>query len=107
MADVTLTVGHTAGFAIEYDDANGNPMLTTPTPDSPPTWTDAPNPAGCVTFTVSADSNSATDLAVAEGVDAVGVTLMVGGVAFSATSNVTVSAAEQVLTSIQIIPTVS
>ena len=75
MADVTLSVGHTASFAIEYDDQNGNPMLTTPTPDAPPAWTDAPNPAGCVTFTVAGDSNSATDVAVAAGVDTVGVSL--------------------------------
>ena len=107
MADVSLTVGHTASFTIEYDDQDGNPMLTTPTPDSPPTWTDAPNPPGSVTFTIAPDGNSASDAAVAAGTDVVSVSLTVGGVSFSAVSNVTVAAAPQVLTSIQIIPTVS
>ena len=47
----TVNVGHTDTLGIEYLDQNGNPMLTPVTPDSPPTWTDAPSVAGIDTFT--------------------------------------------------------
>lgn len=106
MNTVTVTVGHQVNCAIEYLDQNGNPMLVTPTPDSPPTWTDAPSPAGDVTFTVGAGGLTATDVAVAPGTDVVSVSLSVGGVPFTAQLGVTIAAAPQVLTSIAIVPTV-
>jgi hypothetical protein len=104
MNPVTVAIGHVVNFSIIYLDQQGNPMLVTPTPDSPPVWTDAPSPAGCVTF--ASTGSTATDTAVAAGTDTVGVTVTVGGVAFSASLGVVVSPAPQVLTSIEIGSTV-
>jgi hypothetical protein len=105
LMDITTSVGHTVTYAINFLDALGNPMVATQVPDAPPTWGDAPAPAGCATFT--AGGLSATDLCNAAGLDTVTVTLSVGGTAFTATSIVTISAAPQVLTSIELVPTVS
>ena len=107
MNPVTVNVGHAVTCQIVYLDQNGNPMLITLTPDSPPSWSDAPNPAGCTTFQVAADSMSAVDTAVAAGADVVSVSLNVGGVTYTATLPVTVAAAPQVLTSIAIDGTVA
>jgi hypothetical protein len=107
MNNYIVSIGHTVSFVIQYLDALGNPMLTTPTPDSPPTWTDTPTPAGCVTQTVSADSLSDVETAVAAGSDVVGVSLSVAGTAFSASAGITVSPAPQVLTSIALVGTVN
>jgi hypothetical protein len=104
MNPVTVAIGHVVNLAIIYLDQQGNPMLVTPTPDSPPVWTDSPVPAGCCTF-VSTGS-TAVDTAVAAGADTVGVTVIVGGVTFTASLGVVVSAAAQVLTSIEIGSTV-
>jgi hypothetical protein len=104
----SVTAGHKVTYAIAYLDANGNPMLTTPTPDSPPAWTDTIGAAD--TLTVAADGNSAvlqTGAADASSTDTVGVTVVVGGKSFSATDTVDVSAAPQELTSIALVGTVS
>ena len=108
MNTTTLSVGHTATFTIVYLDAIGNPMLVTPTPDSPPVWTNAPVPAGDDTFTVAADSLSSTAVAVAAGTDTISLTVIVGGVTFTATNDVTITgtSSTQVLTSVQIASTV-
>ena len=91
------------GFAIAFFDQNLQPMLTTPTPDSPPTWTNT-TPAS-ETLAVAADGETATATAVAAGTDAVNTNVIVGGNTFTATIAVTVSAQPQVLTSVQIVVT--
>lgn len=98
MNPIALTVGHTASFTLLFLDANGNPMLTTPTPDTPPVWTDS-TPA---TGTLTSNGLTASEIAIAAGSDTVSVALSVGGVAFTASQVLTVSAAAQVLTSVQI-----
>lgn len=109
---LNVTVGHSAALSIVYLDQNGNPMLTTPTPDpatppaTNPTWTDAPSAAGVDTLTSNADG-TATLAALAPGSDNVSVTVTVGGVAFSASLAVAVAAPPQVLTSIAINSVVS
>lgn len=102
MNPVTVSIGHTVSFSILYLDASGNPMLVTPTPDSPPVWANAPSPAGATTFTVGPGGLTASDVAVAAGTDTISLTVVVGGVTFTATDGVTVSPAPQVLTSIAI-----
>lgn len=105
MSTVTLTVGHKVDFALVYLDQNGNPMLTTPTPDSPPTWSDTTPATG--TLTVSPSGTTASEAAIAVGNDTVSVSLAVGGVSFTALIDLIVGAAPQVLTSVQIAGTVS
>jgi hypothetical protein len=106
MNPVTVSIGHTVNCVIIFLDQNGNPMQTTPTPDSPPSWSDAPSPSGATTFTVGPGGLTASDLAVASGSDTISLSLSVGGTAYSATLGVTVSPAAQVLTSVQIGATV-
>jgi len=101
----TVTVGHTIALAIAYLDQNGNPMLTTPTPDAAPQWSNT-TPA-TETLVAAADGNSAVATAVAAGNDVINLALAVGGKQFTATLAVTVAAVPQVLTSIAIVPTVS
>ncbi len=105
MANVTVNVGHTVSFTLVYLDQNGNPMLTTPTPDAAPTWTDTTPATG--TLTVAGNGLTASELAVAAGSDTVSVALAVGGTSFSASIGVTVQEAAQVLTSISILATVA
>ena len=107
MSALTVNPGHTVELILVFLDANGNPMLTTPTPDAPPAWTDAPSGSGVDTLTVAPDSLSAAMAALAPGTDTVSVALSVGGVQFSASIGITVSPAPQVLTSIEIQGTVS
>ena len=105
MPPVTVSIGHTIAFSIEYLDANGNPMLTPQTPDAPPTWT---NTATAIdTLAVSPDGTTAVDTAVAAGADTVTVSLAVGGVSFTASDPIIVSPAPQVLTSVAIKAVVS
>ena len=105
MSNVNVTVGHTVSFTLVFLDQNGNPMLTTPVPDAPPTWSDTTPATG--TLTPAADGLTATEKAIAAGSDTVNVSLMVGGNAFSASIDLTVEAAPQVLTSVQIAATVA
>lgn len=108
MDPVTLTVGHTDTMGLEFNDQNGNPMLTQPVPDSPPVWSDAPSPAGDVTFTPVGPSNvTATELGNAAGTDTVTVVVLVGGVSYTATQLVNVQAPPQVLTSVAITNTIA
>jgi hypothetical protein len=95
-----VTVGHKIALSISYLDANGNPLLTTPTPDSPPTWANT-TPA-TETLVASADGLSANTTALAPGTDAVSLTVVVGGATFSASLSVEVDAVPQVLTSVAI-----
>ena len=109
MAKVPVTVGHTVTNVLQYFDANGNPMLITPTPDSPNVWTDSGSAATppIDTSTVSTDGNTQTVVASAAGTDLVGVTVVVGGKTFTGSVEVDISPAPQVLTSIAILSTVT
>lgn len=100
----TLTVGHKLALAIAFLDANGNPMLTAPTVDSPPVWGNT-TPA-TETLVASADGLSAVATSVAPGTDAISLTVLVGGVSYAASLSVEVDAAPQVLTSVAIDATV-
>jgi hypothetical protein len=106
MNPLNVVVGDTVGFAIAYFDQNGNPMVTTPTPDSPPTWSDTNTAVG--DLSQSADGTTAQESIVGAGTDSVSVNLTVGGVAFTAELTITASAATtQTLSSIEIVPTVT
>lgn len=105
MSNVTVTVGHTVDFTLLFLDQHGNPMLTTPAPDAPPVWADTTSATG--TLTASLSGLSASELSIAAGADTVSVNLMVGGVAFSASIDLTVQAEPQVLTSVEILATVA
>ena len=102
----TVNVGHKIEMTITYLDQNGNPMQVTPTPDSKPTWADAPSTAGIDTLVVASDGLSAELDALAAGSDTVTLTVLVGGATFTATLAVQISPAPQVLTTVQISPTV-
>ncbi len=105
MSITTVSVGHKIEMTIAFLDQNGQPMLTEPTPDAPPVWTNgAPSIDALV---VSSDGLTAEDDAEAAGSDTVNLSLAVGGVAFSATLPVVVTPAAQVLTSVAIVPTVT
>lgn len=104
MSNVIVTVGHTVTFTLVFLDQNGNPMITTPLPDAPPTWTDTTPATG--TLTPSASGLTATELATGIGADSVSVALAVGGTAFTGSIDVTVQDVPQVLTSVQIAATV-
>lgn len=101
----TFNVGHTDTMTIAYLDQNGNPMLVTPTPDSPPTWVQT-TPA-TDTLTVAASGLSAVALGLAAGTDVITLTVIVSGVTFTAVDDLTVTAAPQVLTSVAIVDTVA
>jgi hypothetical protein len=104
-----VNAGHAVALALAYLDANGNPMLTKPTPDAAPAWTDAPSAPGIDTLTVAPDGSSAvlaTNPADANASDTVSVSVAVGGKTFAATLSIAISAAPQVLTSIAITGTV-
>lgn len=103
MTDVT--VGHSIVYTIVYLDQNGAPMLTTPTPDSPPVWSNLAAPT-IDTMAVSADGSQDTVSAVGAGVDSVSVSVTVGGAVFAAVDQVTVDSAPQVLTSVGLVGTV-
>ena len=102
---VDVNVGHTVACSIVYLDQNGNPMLTTPTPDAPPTWTNAQPTVD--TLVVGPGGNTCTVDAIAAGIDVVTLNLAVAGVSFSATLQVSVHTAPQVLTSVTIASSVS
>lgn len=105
MNPVTVSIGHTVNCSIVFLDQSGNPMLITPTPDAPPTWTDTTPATG--TLTTVPGGLTATELAVAAGGDTITVSLAVAGVNFTASVPVIVSPAPQTLTSIQIATSVT
>jgi hypothetical protein len=102
MNPIAVNVGHVVNMALVALDQNGNPMLTQPTPDSTPTWTDAPAPAGAATLVVAANGLTAVDTAVEVGTDTVNATAIVSGVTYTATLPITISAVPQTLTSYEI-----
>lgn len=100
----SLQVGQTAPLSIAFLDQSGNPMATTPTPDSPPSWTNT-SPT-IETLTVADGGLTATLTALAAGDDEVSLTVVVGGQTFTASVAVTVTAEAppaQVLTSVGIV----
>ena len=99
MTDVTL--GHKINLSIAYLDQNGNPMLTAPTPDAPPSWSNT-TPA-TETLAVDPTGNTATATTVAVGTDVIDLSVTVGGQTFTATLGVNVSPVPQVLTSVAIV----
>ena len=105
MSTVTVSIGHTVACSLVFLDQKGNPMLTTPVPDAPPTWSDTTPATG--TLTPSPDGLTANEVALAAGSDTISVSLAVGGVSFSASVGVVVSPAAQVLTSVQVATTVN
>lgn len=102
---VTLAVGHTLGLALAFLDQNGNPMLVAPVPDAAPTWTDT-TPA-TETLAVDASGLTATGTPLVPGTDTINVSVTVGGTVFSASLDVNVTEAPQVLTSVVIDSTVT
>lgn len=102
---ISVNVGHQVACTIIYLDQNGNPMLTTPTPDAPPAWTNGNTAVD--TLTVAADGLTCQINALTVGSDTVSLSLAVGGKSFSASLSLAVQAAPQVLTSIAIGTTVS
>jgi hypothetical protein len=96
-----VSIGHTVVDSIVYLDQNGNPMLVTPVPDSPPVWTNIAA-ATVDTMTVSADGSTDTINALAAGVDTITVNVIVGGKTFTATQQLSIAAAPQVLTAVAI-----
>jgi hypothetical protein len=94
MTDVV--VGHNITYTIVYLDQNGQPMLTSVTPDSPPAWSNLAAPT-IDTMSISADGSTDSVSAVGAGADSVTVSVTVGGVTFTAVDQVSISAAPQVL----------
>lgn len=105
--DTSLNIGHTVSVAIAYFDQHGNPMLVEPKPDTAPVpaWTNTTS--ATETLAVSADGLSCVGTPIAVGTDVISLALSVGGVMYSATLGVTVTAEPQVFTSIGLVPTVS
>ncbi len=105
-----VTAGHKVTYAIAYFDKIGNPMLTTPAPEGPPSWSEAQSAPGIDTFTVAPDGLSAvvqTNPGDAASTDTVSVSVVVGGLTFQASDVVTISVAPQELGSIALVGTVS
>jgi hypothetical protein len=97
----SLQVGQSLPLSIMFSDQNGSPMNVTPVPDSPPTWTNTTAATGGIT--PSADGLSASYAGVAAGTDTINLSVVVGGKTFAASIAVTVAAAAQVLTSVEIV----
>lgn len=97
---VTASIGHTISFTYVILDQHGNPMLTQPTFDATPVWSDT-TPA---TETVTADASgvTATGTPLAAGTDTVNVTAQIGGVDFPASIDVSITPEVQVPTSARI-----
>lgn len=97
----SMNVGQTLPLSIAELDQNGQPMQSFVTPDSPPTWTQSDTSN---TLTVAADGLTATLLAATVGTDTLSLTVIAGGKTFTATLDVAIAAAPQVLTSVEIVP---
>lgn len=100
-----VSVGHTIALALAFLDQHGNPMLTDVKADAPPVWTNSTPATETVVAPPDGMSALATPLAV--GSDTISVAFSVGSVKFGAALDVNVIAEVQVLTSVNIVPTVS
>ena len=99
MTDVV--VGHQIVNTIVYLDQHGQPMLVTPVPDAPPTWTNLADDT-VDTMVVSPDGSTDTVTTVGAGADSLTVTVVVGGATFTAVEQINISAEPQVLTGVDI-----
>lgn len=97
----TINVGQTDTLSLTFLDQHGTPMVTAPTPDAAPTWSNS-SPS-VETVTAASGGLSAMQDALTAGTDTITVSLSVNGVSFSASLSVTVEAAPQVLTSVEIV----
>ena len=99
---IETTVGHQVLITINYLDTKGNPMLTRPTPDATPEWTNNPNPAGADTMTVAGDGGSSLVMTLAPGADTVSAALAVSGTAYNGSLDLVMDAVPQELGSIEL-----
>jgi hypothetical protein len=100
---INLVAGHSDSMSIVYLDQFGQPMIVNPTPDTPPSWSNAPAPSNDDTLTVAGPGNlTAVLAALAAGTDTVTLNVVVGGATFTAIQPVNISAAPQVLTAVEI-----
>ena len=104
---VDVTVGHTVDCTIVYLDQNGNPMLTTVTPDSPPSWTDIASSPAIDALSVSADGSQCEITTTGAGSDTVSLSVIVGGKTFNASLQLNIASPPQVLTRVSIQTVVS
>jgi hypothetical protein len=95
----TINVGQTLPLSVKYLDASGNDITADVTPDAPPAWTDTTP----VTDTLTGFGSTATALGLAAGTDVITMDVTVGGVAFSATLDLTVAALVPVVASVEIV----
>lgn len=102
---ITTTLGHSIVCTIVVLDQNGNPMLVQPAPDAVPVWTNT-TPA-TETLLTSPDGLTTVANGVAVGTDSIGVSVVIGGATFTASLEVEVDAAPQVVTSVAINAVVS
>lgn len=101
----TDVVGQSLPLSIAFLDQNGQPMVNAPAPDSPPVWSNTT--PGVETVVAAPNGLTAVATALSAGGDTINLSLAVGGVAFTASLDVTVTAPAppaQVLTSIAIVP---
>jgi hypothetical protein len=98
MASFSVSMGTPVFFGYAEFDQLGNPMVTPVA--GVPTWSNTTPATG--TIAASSSGQSITYTPVAEGTDTVDFSLVVGSQTFSATADITVVAAAQVLTSVQI-----
>lgn len=105
---LNVTVGHKANFSFHFVDVEGNPMLVQPSPDAtpPPVFAHSSTDAAVDDFNAPAGGLSAQLVAKGPGADSVTFTVSVGGQVFSATTQVNISAAPQVLGGVVIDATV-
>ena len=86
-----LPLDHTAHLSLTVVDSKGNPISPQPAFDAPPSWTDT-TPA-TETLAASADGLTVTLTPLVVGADTVSVSCAVGGKSFTASLDVSVSAA--------------
>ncbi len=98
-----IAVGETESLSIEYLDQNGEPMVPTPTPDTPPEWAQTDDTVQ--DLVAAADGLTATAKGLAAGSDTVQLTVIVGDKTFTDTTEATVTAPAQILTSVRIVAT--
>ena len=101
----SLNVGQTVPLSISYLDQNGQPMVPTPTPDSPAAWSQL-DPT-IQDLIAAQDGNTATATGLKAGSDTLQLTVIVGGQTFVATMDAVVNAVvpAQTLTSVNIVAT--
>jgi hypothetical protein len=104
-----IAFGQIITFALEFDDQFGNVLTAVPKPDTLPSWTQGSTATG--RLDLGADHLSAVYTPLANGTDSIGVSLLVGGISYAASCDVTVGAAGggsvQVMSSLKLVAVVS